>query len=211
MANRKRPPVIWRQTTKYKDGETIHVRVKVKPAEVKKTIMRANDWTEEQYRKQYDLFKNKLRAFENYKRAHGVDVEEQSPLEILYRAAKSKIKYGSEYTPTLAMQRIQAFSAVSITKGKQLAADLESEYSRRRGETFEKTTRTAFKEFIEQVGKAAEIDAAIDDPVKKEEALKALAEHIKAKQAPSGEVFASGETYGSDEAGEDFDYSEWLQ
>lgn len=171
--------------------------------------MAANDWTEEQYRKQYDIFKNKLRAYENYRRAHGAEVETQSPQEVLYRAAKAKKREGSEYTPSLEMQRIQSFSAVSITKGRRLAQDLESEYSRRRGETFAATTAQAFAGFIRDVDKAQEIVDMIEDPVKQEEALKALAEHVHAKQRPSGEVFG-GEVYGSDDAAEDFDYSEWL-
>lgn len=171
--------------------------------------MAANEWTEDQYRKQYDIFKNKLRAYEAYRRAHGAEVETQSPQEVLYRAAKAKKREGEAYTPSLEMQRIQSFSAVSITKGRMLAEDLESEYSKRRGETFENITKRAFSGFIYNVPMAQEIIENIEDPVKREEALKALAAHIHAKQKPSGEVFA-GETYGSDEAGEDFDYSEWL-
>lgn len=171
--------------------------------------MAANDWTEEQYRKQYHIFKNKLRAYESYRRAHGVDVEAQSPRDVLYRAAKAKIREGSEYTPSLEMQRIQSFSAVSITKGRRLAQDLESEYSRRRGEAFAVATAQAFAGFIRDVGKAQEIVNTIEDPVKREEALKALAEHVHAKQRPSGEVFG-GEVYGSDDAAEDFDYSYWI-
>ena len=171
--------------------------------------MAANDWTEDQYRKQYDIFKNKLRAYESYRRAHGAEVETQSPQEVLYRAAKAKKREGSEYKPSLEMQRIQSFSAVSITKGRRLAEDLESEYSRRRGETFAATTSQAFAGFIRDVDKAQEIVEMIEDPVKQEEALKALAEHVHAKQRPSGEVFG-GEVYGSDDAAEDFDYSEWL-
>lgn len=171
--------------------------------------MSANDWTEDQYKKQYDLFKNKLRAYESYRRAHGAEVKTQSPQEVLYRIAKAKKREGAAYRPSLEMQRIQSFSAVSITKGRRLAEDLESDYSRRRGETFAATTLQAFAGFIRDVGKAQEIVATIEDPVKKEEALKALADHVHAKQKSSGEVF-SGEAYGSDEAGEDFDYSKWL-
>ena len=171
--------------------------------------MSANEWTEEQYRKQYDIFKNKLRAYESYRRAHGAEVETQSPQEVLYRAAKAKKREGSEYKPSLEMQRIQSFSAVSITKGRRLAEDFESDYSRRRGETFAAATLQAFAGFIRDVPKAQEIVNTIKDPVKQEEALKALAEHVHAKQRPNGEVFG-GEVYGSDEAAEDFYYSEWL-
>ena len=182
---------------------------KVTARQKKAAIMSANNWTAEQYRKQYDIFKNKLRAYESYRRAHGAEVETQSPQEILYRAAKAKKREGSEYKPSLEMKRIQSFSAVSITKGRRLAEDLESEYSRRRGAQFAATTKAAFKGLIESTPKALEIMKNIKDPVKQEEALKALAEHVHAMQRPSGEVYG-GEVYGSDEAAEDFDYSEWL-
>lgn len=182
---------------------------KVTARQMKAAIMAANDWTEDQYRKQYDLFKNKLRAYENYRRAHGAEVETQSPQALLYRTAKAKQREGSEYKPSLEMQRIQAFSAVSITKGKKLAQDLDSQYTKNRGKTFAAITEAAFRSFIDQTPKAKEIADKIDDPVKREEALKALAEHVHAKQKGNGEVFA-GEVYGSDDAAEDFDYSEWL-
>lgn len=209
MANRKKPPVFYKTKRRQVEGEDVYERVRVKPSEVKKTIMKANDWTEDQYKKQFYLFRNKLKAYENYRKAHGADVKEQSPLEVLYKQAKAKIREGADYSPSLEMQRIQQFSAVSITKGKQLAADKESGYSIKRGEIFEATTNEAFKEFIKKTTKAAEIVETIEDPVKREEALKALAEHIHAKQRPNGEVMA-GEAVGSDPAGEDFDYSEWL-
>lgn len=184
-------------------------RVKITAAEQKREIMSANGWTAEQYRKQYDLFKNKLRAYESFRRAHGVDVTPQSPQELLYKAARARKNYGAAYEPSEQMKRIQSFSAVSITKGRRLAENLESTYMKRRAATFEQSTQKSFEEFINQVPKAKEIDETITDPVKKEEALKALAEHIKAKQKPTGEVFA-GEAVGSDEAGGDFDYGDWL-
>lgn len=177
---------------------------------MKKVIMTANGWTEEQYRKQYDLFKNKLRAYESFREAHGAEVEPQSPQQLLYRQAKAKLREGSEYSPSIEMQRIQAFSAVSITKGRKLAQDLESSYSMRRAATFEQATSKQFAGMIASVPKAQEIVDTIEDPVMQEEALKALAAHIHAKQTPSGEVFA-GEYYGSGDAGEDFDFDEYLE
>lgn len=183
---------------------------KITARQKKAAIMSANNWTAEQYRKQYDIFKNKLRAYESYKKAHGAEVEPQSPQDVLYRQAKAMQREGAEYQPSLEMRRIQSFSAVSITKGRQLAEDFESEYSQRRAATFAATTSQAFAGFIRDVPKAQEIVDMIEDPVKQEEALKALAEHVHAKQRPSGEVFG-GEVYGSDDAAEDFDYSEWLE
>lgn len=182
---------------------------KVTRSQKKKAIMKANDWTEEQYRKQYDIFKNKLRAYESFRKAHGENVKVQSPQQVLYRQAKAKLRLGDQYQPSKEMERIQAFSAVSITKGRKLAQDLTSVYSRRRAETYARTTNIAFKDFIEKVDKAKEIVRTIKDPVKQEEALKALAEFIHAKQKPSG-GFESGEAYGSDPLAEDFDIVPWL-
>lgn len=183
---------------------------KITARDKKKYIMRVNKWTEDEYRKKYDIFKNKLRAYESYRIAHGADVEIQSPQDVLYKQARAMAREGEEYTPSAEMKRIQSFSAVSITKGRILAQDFESVYSRRAEEKFAYTTAKQFKNFIEDVPLAAEINEKIKDPVKKEEALKALAEHVHAIQAPSGEVF-EGETFGSDEASQGFDYSEWLE
>lgn len=176
---------------------------------MKKTIMSANGWTAEQYRKQYDLFKNKLRAYESYREAHGADVKPQSPQQLLYRQAKAMQREGAKYKPSIEMERIKSFSAVSITKGRKLAQDLESAYSRRRGASFEKGTIQQFKGLVNSSRVARDIVDEISDPVRQEEALKALAAHIHAKQTPTGEIFA-GEVYGSDEAGEDFDYTEFM-
>ena len=205
--------------TQFKGGKKIadeYVRVKVKPSEIKQTIMQANNWTEDQYRKQYDIFKNKLRAYESYVGARkglskeAVDANRQSPIEVLYKQAKAKLREGDEYRPSIKMQRIQEFSAESITKGWKKAQDKDSKYSRTRGEIFAKGTNTAFAAFIRDTPKAQEIVATIEDPVKREEALKALAEHVHAKQSGTGEAFSS-EAVGSDTAGEDFDISQWLE
>lgn len=188
---------------------------KVSSRKMKAAIMAAHGWTEEQYRKQYDIFKNKLRAYESYRGARlGLSEEElkktrQSPQVLLYRQAKAMKREGSEYQPSIAMQRILAFSAVSITKGRKLAYDLESSYSKRRGEIFKTATEAAFAGFIAAVPKAQEIMETIEDPVRREEALKALADYVHAKQKPNGQ-FEEGEVYGSDDAAEGFDISEWL-
>ena len=206
-------PIIYKLTTKSTiiDGKSkaVPVQVPMKAGEAKQFIMSVNKWTEEQYRKQYDLFKNKLRAYESFKKAHGVEVKEQSPLEVLYKQAKAKRLYGPNYEPSIKMRTIESFSAVSITKGRKLAAQTESAYSKARGAAIEKATQDAFAGFFKKSDKASEINETITDPVKKEAALAALAEHIHAKQRPNGEVM-HGEEVGSDPAGADFDYSEWL-
>ena len=185
-----------------------YVRVPVKAGEAKRTIMQANNWTEEQYRKQYDLFKNKLRAYESFKRAHGADVETQSPQELLYKQARAKLREGAEYEPSEKMKQIESFSAVSITKGRKLAADLESVYSKRRAAEYEEYVSNRFEGLIGANPKAAEIAANIGDPVKREQALADYADFLK-EQRKAGAIPESGEAVGSGEAVE-FDYSDYL-
>lgn len=202
-------PTIYKAHFTRKDGKTIYDPIALKAGEAKAVIMKANKWTEEQYRKQYDIFKNKLRAYESFMRQHGAEIETQSPLEVLYGQARSKLLYGPNYEPSIKMRTIESFSAVSITKGRKLAAQTESAYSKARGAAIEKATQDAFAGFFKKSDKAREINETITDPVKKQEALAALAEHIHAKQRPNGEVM-HGEEVGSDPAGADFDYSDWL-
>ena len=192
--------------------------------------MAANDWTEEQYRKQYDIFKNKLRFFEAVQRSRGVKEYEkggeryrQSPQDVLYKIAKSKMRYGAEYEPSQEVEQIQAVTAHSITKGKRIAAAATSASYKN---AVRAIVNIRFNGFIDFYDKAQEIVDTISDPIKQEEALKAFANYLhrlypragKDKGAPTksgGEVFASGETYGSDinmsaDMGGDFDISLYL-
>lgn len=194
------------QSTEGGKTEVEYVHIPLKSGEAKRTIMRANNWTEEQYRKQYDLFKNKLRAYESFKRAHGVGVKTQSPQELLYKQARAKLREGAEYEPSEKMQQIESFSAVSITKGRKLAADLESVYSKRRTAEYEAYVSSRFDGLVNANAKAAEIAANIDDPVKREQALADYADFLKEQQKGA---IASGEAVGSGEAVE-FDYSDYL-
>lgn len=241
---------------------------KVSAKEKKKVIMQAHGWTEEQYRKKYDIFKNKLRAYENFRRAHGINVKTQSPQQVLYRQARNMQLYGKDYRPSPQLKRIEEFTAVSITKGKKLARDFTSEYSKRRVEEISYSSLMSFEPLIRDVAMAQYIVYGkplttqsdkdkikkrlgfsegvtlsiggnkvyvngealegveiigdtiyedgrklwdiepITDPVQREEALKDLAEHIHAKQKPSGEI-ASGETFGSDPLGDDYNIDKW--
>ena len=188
--------------------------------EMKQTIMRANNWNEEQYRKQYDIFKNKLRFYESVQKGRGVSITEQSPQELLYKAAKSKLRYGSAYEPSQEMAQIQSVTAHSITKGRRIAAAAS-------GRSYQAAVRSIvnirFGGFIGYYAKAQEIVERITDPVQQEAALKAFADYLHAKFPRSGKDkggvtlggeggISYGETYGSGDAdeGSDFDIEDWL-
>ena len=187
------------------------VRVALTARDVKAYVMKERGWTSEQYNKEYDKLRNRLRAYEAFQRQSGVEVEKQSPASLLYFESRARKREGAEYQPTLELQRVQSFPSVS--SGKALKSTLE-----RRSETFARryreTTDRAFAGLIAANPTAAEIAARVTDPVKREQALKALADKLHAKQDAAGRVQASsaipfGQAVGSDDA-LDFDIEEYL-
>lgn len=186
-------------------------RVELTPREIKAYVMKERGWTSEQYSKEYDKLRNRLRAYEAFQRKSGVEVEAQSPASLLYFESRARRREGAEYQPSLELKRIQSFPSVS--SGKALTRTLE-----RQSETFASryraTTDIAFSGLIAANPTAAEIAAKVQDPVKREQALKALAEKLHAKQDAAGRVQASsaipfGQAVGSDDA-IDFDIEAYL-
>ena len=173
---------------------------------VKEYIMRANKWTPQQYRKQYDIFKNKLRAYESYQRSKGIDVKQQSVVDVLFKEAKSMRSYGKDYKPSMKMQQIRSFSAVSITKGRQLA--MQDKYIAKQDARYANYIDNRFGKFINSNKGAQEIVNAFKaqgqiNYAKMEKALSDYANKIHAVIKESGQVeedqaIPSSETYGSD-------------
>ena len=187
------------------------VRVALTAREVKAYVMKEREWTSEQYNKEYDKLRNRLRAYEAFQRQSGVSVEAQSPASILYFESRARRREGAEYQPSLELQRIKTFP--SISSGKALGRALE-----RRSETFARryaeTTNKVFAGLIAANPTAAEIAERVTDPVKRERALIDLAAKNHARQDTAGRVQASsaipfGQAVGSDEA-IDFDIESYL-
>ena len=214
----------------YKKSKTGEL-VKVSSKEVKAFIMQAHGWTSEEYTKKRDIFKNRLRAFESFQRAQGKEVKSQNVVELLYKQAKAMKYYGKEYQKSEQIKRIESFSAVSITKGRQ--------QSKRQGKAFNAINqrqldylKTRFgdidnpkgggfvnsnagaKRIVETFYEKARKDGKPVNATKLEEALSDYADSIHAKIAEeanqqSGETIPSGESYGSD-TDTDFDVSAYL-
>lgn len=190
------------------------VRSLISPQEVKKTIMRANKWTAEQYRKNVDVFKNKLRAYEAYERAQGVNVTQQSPVTLLYKQARTKERAerrGETYKPSVRMTRINSFSAYSISKGRKVYAT-DTMAKRRMDAKVLADISAKMGNFItahaEEVDKIRKIFGG--NPAKYEKALSLYAEKVKAKRdddmkTTGEEPIAYGERAGSPDVPFDMD------
>lgn len=187
------------------------VRVALTAREIKSYVMKERGWTSDQYSKEYDKLRNRLRAYEAFQRQSDVNVETQSPASILYFESRARKREGAEYQPSLELQRIKSFP--SISSGKALGRALE-----RRSETFARryrgTTDLIFAGLIAANPTAAKIAERVTDPVKRERALIDLATKLHARQDAAGRVQASsaipfGQAVGSDEA-IDFDIESYL-
>ena len=107
------------------------VQVPLTSREMKSTIAKAYGISIADVDKKYYLFRNRLRAYESFKRESGSDVKPQSPLNVMYKQARDMIKHGADYKPSREFQAINQFSAPSITKGEQLAKATGSRYYRK--------------------------------------------------------------------------------
>ena len=193
---------------KYQNGQ----RVKMSNKEVKTYIMKVNKWTTEQYNKQYDIMRNKLRSYEAYERASGRKVTTQSTQALLFKEAKAKQRLGNEYKPSIKMQRIRSFTSVSSGKAGQKALQGKT-YIQRRARTYVDATYRQFRGLIENNKQAEQIYKSISDPVKREKALTDFANKLHAKINEQNEVIENeaipfGETIGSDIT-IDFDMEEY--
>lgn len=194
---------------KYQNGQ----RVKMTSREVKAYIMKVNGWTTEQYNKQYDILRNKVRSYEAYERASGRTTQAQSVQGLLFKEAKAKKRMGADYTPSIKMQRIKSFTSVSSGKAGQKALT-GTRYRQRRAKTYEDATYKQFKGLIDNNKQARYIYESISDPVKREQAMTAYANQLGAKineqdEVNENEAIPFGETYGStDEI--DFDIEDYL-
>lgn len=89
------------------------------PKEQKTKVMQWTGWSTEQYNKEYDKLRNRVRAFE---RATGKPKGEINVADLLAKDARSRHfarYYGEQYTPTNLYQVVAA--TPSISSGKRLS------------------------------------------------------------------------------------------
>lgn len=190
------------------DGE----QVALKASEVKNFIMKINNWNADQYQKEYDIFKNKLRTLENFEGAP--KAERESPVELLYKQAKAKQRYGSDYQPSIKLQRILSTSAYSSSPKRQRQLLKNQSYIEKLQKRYRESTNKAFKGLLDKNPVAKEIDEKIKDPVQREKALIVLADNLHARIDEQGVIqdlggIPFGESVGSSD-GIDFDLTPYL-
>lgn len=189
-------------------------KTKLTNREVKQYIMKVHDWDAETYRKKYDIFKNKVRASEEYKRAKGAKVTAKSPVALLYKQAKAMKREGKNYRPSIEMQRIMSYQSVSMGKrGKELARS--KRYQESREEQEKAFTAETFGGLVNYYPQAQELKERIKDPVALETALKDFADKVHAVRDESGKYSGDsdipfGEKQGSPDS-VDFNVDDYIK
>ena len=186
-----------------KDGEA--TQVSISSREMKSTIAKAYGITLEEVDKKYYLFRNRLRAYESFKRESGVEVTPQSPLNLMYKQAKAMLRHGADYKPSNEFEAINTFSAVSISKGEQLAKATNSRYYKKHQSQIGSLALAHFEKFIGAHTSAKELKKAYIEGkitgVQLQASLSQMAKDVKARQKElrqKGGGFA-GSTIGTDD------------
>ena len=165
-----------------KDGEAVQVNLTSR--EMKSTIAKAYGISLADVDKKYYLFRNRLRAYESFKRESGYEVKPQSPLNVMYKQARAMIKYGADYEPSREFQAINQFSAVSITKGEQLAKATGTRYYEKHQTALGNLALKYYEKFITAHTPAQELKQAYKEGkitgVNLQEALAQMSKDVKA-------------------------------
>lgn len=160
------------------------VQVKLTSREMKSTIAQAYGISIADVDKKYYLFRNRLRAYESFKIASGYEVQRQSPLNVMYKQARDMLKHGADYKPSREFQAINQFSAVSITKGEQLAKATGSRYYRKHQTELGNLALKYYDKFISAHKSAKDLVQAYKEGkitgVNLQEALGQMAKDVKA-------------------------------
>lgn len=188
---------------KTKNGKVI----KLSQSEIKKTIKEHYGWTDIEYKRQYNKFRN---SYLNYKEFSKGEVKSVS--ELLYKEVKAKQRYGTEYKQSREMQAIREFSSAStqsfLNRSEKSDIQRKSKYLSK--------VEDQFNSLIFGNTKALEIYEKLkDNPVQLEKALSDFANKLhlvvdqKTKEINGQAIPISDQTYGSDME-IDFDIDSYL-
>lgn len=90
---------------------------KLSRREIKRRVLNATGWTSEEYNKQYDILRNKVRTYE---KVTGTKIGEVN--EFLYKEQLAKRRYGAAYKPSALVAAVRATESVGTGAKAQAKA-----------------------------------------------------------------------------------------
>lgn len=83
-------------------------------SQIKASIKSVTGWSDREYKKQYDLIRNKLR---NYQKITG-NLAGETPQEFLYKTTHTRARYGKNYVPSGIVAAVEATTSASTGRIK---------------------------------------------------------------------------------------------
>lgn len=164
------------------------------PSDVKRTIMRGFGVEKSEYKRFYNLFRNRYANYQKFVKSQTGQAPQQSTIEVLYRQAQSRIKHGTDYVPSDTIRLIMQFSSTSTGRYKP-----ESKESLKRANRIAKRGIESFEQLIEVSPLAREIYEKSPNDFVALERLKKFADRLHKKQAggsgiPTANIIGSDDT-----------------
>lgn len=181
--------------------------VQISPTEIKSQIKDFYGWSEAEYKRQYNKFRNRYLNYKSFtKRAP------QSVSELLYKEMRAKQRYGREYKPSIEMETIRGFSSAST----QSFAKRSTKSDIGRTKAISEKVSKQFGGLIENNSQAKEIAEKLkNDPVALDKALSDFADKLHAKmdeqtqEVKEQAIPFSNQNTGSDQS-IDFDIDDYI-
>lgn len=144
---------------------------------MKEEVKQATGWTEKQYKRYFENFKNKLNTYYKVSKTPKSERQSASVFFYNYQTRKAQDRY---YQPSRIVKKILSFPSLTPSQYKEQVStksgreELKADYRR--------YVKYVYGGLIRESEKAKEINRRIKDPYKKEQALKEYAEELRRKQ-----------------------------
>lgn len=164
------------------------------PSDVKRTIMRGFGIEKSEYKRFYNLFRNRYVNYQKFVKSQTGQTPPQTPTEILYRQAQARIKHGTNYKPSDTIELISQFTSTSTGRYKSTSKE-----SLKLANRIAKHGIESFERLIDESPLAREIYEKAPNDFVALERLKKFADRLHKKQAggsgiPSANIIGSDDT-----------------
>lgn len=155
---------------RYQTGEVLT------PKKVKAEIQAIKGWTTQQYQREYDKFRNKVR---NYETLSGVEKGKYNVQDLFYEKTKAEKRYGANYRPSTLLAAINRTSSTSTGRVKRIGDELTGISKNAQARELE-SIKTSFAELIKKnYNGVADKVKDVTDPAEALRILREAADDLK--------------------------------
>lgn len=173
---------------RYQTGEVLT------PKKVKAEIQAIKGWTTQQYQREYDKFRNKVR---NYETLSGVEKGKYKVQDLFYEKTKAEKRYGANYRPSNLLAAINRTSSSSPGRIKRFGEELTGISKKAQARELE-SIKTSFAELIKKnYNGVADKVKDVTDPAEAIRILREAADDLKTYKEAQAKKSGIGGDYRS--------------